>query len=70
MKNKMFKKKEKTEEELFVEKQLKKLPRKRRKRALILYELARKGYFLRPGQDIDNKEMLKAGLEYYNGKIS
>jgi len=65
----LSKKKQKTDEELFIERQIKKLPKKRRRKALVLYELATKGYFLRPGQDIDNKEMLKPAMEYYNGKV-
>lgn len=66
---KLFKKKKVDEEEAFLQKQLKKLPRKRRKKAKVRYCLAKKGYILRVGEDVDNKEILRPGMEYYNGQI-
>lgn len=64
-----FKKEELTEEELFIKKKLKKIPLNRVKKSLVLYKLAKDGYILKVDEDVDNKELLKPGLEYYNGKI-
>ena len=64
-----FKKKQLSDEEAFLKKALNRLPRSRRKKARVLYDLAKKGYFIRVGQDIDNKKVLKPGVEYYNGQV-
>ena len=64
-----FKKQQLSEEEVFLKKALKKLPKKRRNKAMVLYNLAKKGYFIRVGKDIDNKKILKPGVEYYNGQV-
>lgn len=59
-----FKKKvELTEEELFIKEKLKKIPKKQRKKALINYNLAKNGYYLRVGEDIDNRKFIIEGIE-------
>lgn len=66
---KFFKKKELTEEEKWLKRKLKKTPKRLRKKAVALYELARKDYILKVGKDVDNKERLKGGVEWYNGQV-
>ena len=46
--------------------ELKKLPKKQRAKAKKLLKLFEKGYYLRPEQDVDNKEVMKRGSLWAN----
>jgi hypothetical protein len=50
----LFKRKEKTE----LDKDLAKFPRWSRKKALMLLKQYENGRYLRPGEDIDNKQLI------------
>lgn len=66
---KLFKKKEVTEEDKFLKEALKKIPKKRRKKALELYSQYQKGLYLRVDKEYDNKKLMEE-LKKEDGKIS
>lgn len=66
---KWFKKKELTEEEKWLKQKLKKTPRKFRKKAIALWELARRDLVLKVGDEEDQKERLKEAETWYNGQV-
>jgi len=66
---KFFKKKELTDEEKWLKQKLKKTPKRLRKKAIALWELARRDMVLKVDKDVDNKENLKVAEEWYNGQI-
>ena len=65
---KLFKRKELTEEEKWLKQKLKKTPGKLRKKAIALWELARRDLVLKVGDKEDQKEKLKDAEAWYNGQ--